>query len=245
MRHQNDSPDHRRNGVSGTQEGHEPHREIGKAHHGVHHQLDLLGEGPAGLADFPVLPVEIHPVALKAHPEHLEGESGVLLIQHQQDLYHLPVQKIAVEAALRHVFDHQLAHQSIVKVGKKLLHRALVPFRPDRQHDLVAFLPFLIQLQDQLGILLQIRLFRHRAVAGADGKSRQDRGMLSEIPGQPHKAYILIHPADLVHDFPGIISRTVVHKDNLIFLQLMKNLLLHILVQQHQGIRVPVYGNNN
>lgn len=51
--------------------------------------------------DFPIsrLPVEIHLVALEAHPEHLERQRGILFIQHQKHFDHLPVQQITVEAS--------------------------------------------------------------------------------------------------------------------------------------------------
>ena len=69
--------------------------------------------------------------------------------------------------------------------------------------------------------------------------------MLAKVSGKLHQSDLVIQIADLIHDFPGIIAGSVVHEDNLVILQLMQNLLFHVLIEEHQGIGVPVYRNDN
>ena len=151
-----------------TKAGHETERKVGKAHDGIHDQLDFFGEGPARLADFPILPDEINLVRAETGPEYLQGQGGILFIQTFKNLNDLTVYQITVAAACRHVFVDNFADQGIVHIGKKYFYRIFFPLFSDGKDHFIAPFPAFVHFQDNTGIFLEVGLLGDRAVSGAD-----------------------------------------------------------------------------
>ena len=82
-------------------------------------------------------------------------------------------------------------------------------------------------------------------LTGTLGKARKDRRMLAVVTGKLHKLHSFIHLTDLIHDLPGVVSGAVIYKYKFIIADDTKDLLLHILVQHHQSIRVIINRNDD
>ncbi len=151
---------------------------------------------------------------LEADPRGHPAKEAVVLAHLVHDIDDLAVKQAEVPGIQRDFDVRDFIDQTVEHRRGFLLEPAFaVTFFPNRVNDFVALFPFLNQLQDHFRRVLQVRVDNDSGIAERVIQTGRHGNLVAEVPREIDAAHTRIFFRKPVHDFCGLVRRTVIDED--------------------------------